>query len=551
MLKKLSIQNYALIDKLEMELDDGFTIITGETGAGKSILLGALSLILGQRADATTLKNKENKCIVEGIFTITKYDLKNFFSENELDHDEVTIIRREITSSGKSRAFINDTPVNLQTLKDLTGMLVDIHSQHENLSLNDHLFQLNVLDTLLGDKLLLDNYKAAYEDYKVKKRTLNELLELEEKTKADSEYLQFQFDELDKAKLVSGEDKDLEEEQQELSHAEEIKSSLLKVIELLSGEEISVLNQLKDADNTLNRLASIYSKAEEAEKRLNQSYIELKDLNDELINLQETVDLDPGRLEHVNTRVDLIFTLCQKHKVNTVDELIEIKNELDQKLLDIASYDERIEKARKDLNECETKLSSLANDLSLGRRGIIPGIEEAVTDLMKQLGIPNARFSIRVKKLDDFTSHGRDMISFLFSANKQSDLNEISKVASGGEISRLMLAIKSLLSTSASLPSIIFDEIDTGVSGEVADKMGIILKQMGGNMQVLNITHLPQVAGRGDHHYLVYKMDEDRQTITRIKKLNNDERVTEIAKMLSGEKLTDAAITNAKELLRG
>ncbi len=550
MLKALSIQNYALIDHLNIEIGPGFSIITGETGAGKSILLGALALILGQRADTSVLRDTGEKCVVEGYFSIGEYHLQNFFSANDLDYDEQTIIRREISPSGKSRAFINDTPVNLSLLKSLGDNLIDIHSQHQNLVLADNQFQLEVVDAFAGVKDELGTYSVTYQNFRKLIKQYNQLKEQATQNQADQDYFQFQFEQLDAAKLQDGEQDTLEEELKSLTHAEEIKSNLTHTSQILSSEGNSVLNMLKEVQTLIGNITNVYSKAEAIESRIESTYIELKDLANEAELMGEQIELDPRQLEVVNERLDLIYTLQQKHRVNSVDELIGIREDLKQKLEDIVSWDDTLRELSRQIEDEKAKLEKLAKELSDKRNGVLEEIETKVTGLLMQLGIPNARFKIRLTATGEFLPHGKDELTFLFSANKQSALQDIIKVASGGEMSRLMLAIKSLIASSVALPTIIFDEIDAGVSGEVANKVGNIMKQMAQSMQVINITHLPQIAGKGDHHFLVYKEDDETATHTYIKRLTPEERINEIAKMLSGEQLTDAALDNARELLQ-
>jgi DNA repair protein RecN (Recombination protein N) len=549
MLKALSIQNYAIIEKLDIEFYQGLSIVTGETGAGKSILLGALSLILGQRADSSVLNNKTRKCIVEATFDIKDYGLKNFFSANDVDYADHTLIRREISEEGKSRSFVNDTPVNLSLLKDLGAKLVDIHSQHQNLNLNDNLFQLRVVDSMAQHGSMLEDYHEKYTQYRKLFVQYNELKDKMAQTKADAEYFQFQFDQLNDARLQAEEQQELEAELEVLKHAEEIKKSLENATQLLSGENISVLIQLKEAISLTSKIKSFYQPAEELSQRLESIYVEMKDIAGEAAHQEEKIDLDPSRLIQVNERLDLFYSLFQKHRVSSVLELIDLRNDLEEKLSNISSFDDRLEAIGKETDRLKEELSMLSAKLSHSRAKVIPVIESRISELLKILAIPNAAFKVQQTLLDDFTPTGMDKVSFLFSANKQSDLQDISRVASGGELSRLMLSIKSLLSQSIGLPTIIFDEIDTGVSGDVADKVGNIIKEMSYSMQVINITHLPQIASKGKYHYFVYKTDINDASRTNIKLLTKDERVIEIAKMLSGEKVTDAAMDNARVLL--
>ncbi len=549
MLQSIYIQNYALINELEIDFNKGLNIITGETGAGKSILLGALSLVLGQRADTSVLKDKAKKCFVEAKFQVKQYKLKKFFELNDLDYDDLTTIRREITDHGKSRVFINDTPVNLTVLKDLSNNLIDIHSQHESLLLGDDHFQLSLVDSFADHQDLLDNYRNKFEEYNILSSEYHKLVNNADKAKADLDYYQFQYNQLEELKLVDGEQEDLEEELEQLNHAEEIKLKLSTSIELFSGEEFSIISNLKQAKSAIGSISKFLKEGDDLTQRLDSTYIELQDIHNEVDRLNERIEHDPARIEFIRERLDLIYSLEQKHKVATTKELIEIKEDLQKKIDRITSYDFETEKLKKELNELKNELNHLAQNISENRKKIIPGIEERVIDVLMQLGIPNANFSVEQIPVDEFLSTGKEMIRFLFSANKNIALEELSKVASGGEISRLMLSIKSLIVETTTLPTIIFDEIDTGTSGEIADKMGTIIKKMSANMQVINITHLPQIASKGDHHYLVFKKDNHETTNTYIKLLSETERINEIAKMLSGEALSEAAIENARVLL--
>ncbi len=549
MLQSIYIQNYALISELEIDFNKGLNIITGETGAGKSILLGALSLVLGQRADTTVLKDKARKCFVEAKFQIKQYKIKYFFKQNDLDYEDLTTIRREITDNGKSRAFINDTPVNLSLLKELSSSLIDIHSQHESLLLGDDHFQLSLVDSFADHRDLLDAYGNKYEDYNNLSSEYKKLINNAEKAKADLDYYQFQFEQLETLKLIEGEQEELEEELEQLNHVEEIKLKLSESLHLLSGEEISIISNLKQAKNAIDSIFKYIKEGEGLTNRIESAYIELQDINTEIEQLNEKLEHDPNRIEFIRERLDNIYALEQKHKVSTVKELIEIKDNLQNRIDNITSYDFETEKIKKQLDLVLAELTSDAGEISRNRKAIIPQIEDKVIDILQLLGIPNANFKVEQVATEEFLPTGKEMIRFLFSANKNVAMEELSKVASGGEISRLMLSIKSLLVETTTLPTIIFDEIDTGTSGEIADKMGTIIKKMSKNMQVVNITHLPQIAGKGDYHYLVYKKDNHETTNTYIKLLSSEERINEIAKMLSGEALTDAAIENAKVLL--
>jgi DNA repair protein RecN (Recombination protein N) len=549
MLQSLSIKNYALIDNLNIEFNKGFTIITGETGAGKSILLGALSLLVGQRADTSVLFDKSQKCIVEGVLDITGYNLADFFSLNEIDYTNQAIIRREILDNGRSRAFVNDTPVNLNILKELGDKLIDIHSQHQSLYLNDYQFQLKVIDTLAKNVEIFTAYKNAFKTCHKLQAKYNELLEKSQQEKNELDFMQHQFNELDMAKLKENEQVELEEELEVLSHAEEIKTYLSQAASLFHAEQTGIVYQLKDASGSLNKIKQVYHKALTLLQRIDSAYIEIKDIASETELLAESIELDPDRLDWVKKRLDTIYMLCQKHRVNNENELIEVTNTLDEKIRSIQSYDEELLSLKKVLDEEKARLKTFSEQLSQSRQKVIPSIEEQITGLLRQLGMQNAVFSVNNEKALQYQPTGVDKITFLFTANKQVELQDISKIASGGEISRLMLALKSVIASSLAMPTVIFDEIDTGVSGDIADKMANIMKQMSAGMQVVSITHLPQVAAKGEFHYLVYKVEGDTATSTKIKQLHNSERVTEIAKMLSGEQLTEAALNNARELL--
>jgi len=550
MLTRLKIQNYALIRELDVDLNPGFSIITGETGAGKSILLGALSLILGQRADTLVLKDKSVKCVVEAIFRIDGLGLEELFALNDLDYDHFAIFRREINPAGKSRAFINDSPVMLKTMQDIGKHLIDIHSQNQNLELNNQSFQLMVVDICAGNQEFLLTYKENYRDYR---KLLSELLDAEsiaEKSKADLDYFQFQFDQLYKASLKENEQELLEKELELLTHAEEIKSGLANVTELLNGENISALNQVRTSVGLISRMNNFLPDAPDLTHRLESIYLDLKDIAEEASSITEKVEYDPERIRLINERLDLFYSLQQKHHLKSVGELISLRNSLETKILAVSSNDEEILRLQKLCDLKKAEIATLANQLSAGRRSIAKEIESRVTRQLLQLGMPNSKFKVEISALAVPGIHGIDSVSFLFTANKNGTLQEISKVASGGEMSRVMLAIKTLISKSKTLPTIIFDEIDAGVSGDIAERMGLILKEISSDMQVINITHLPQIAAKGDHHFLVYKQDSESETTTRLKLLSKSERVEELAKMLSGENITAAAIMNAEELLK-
>jgi DNA repair protein RecN (Recombination protein N) len=550
MLVKLYVQNYALIKDLDIELENGLTIITGETGAGKSILLGALSLILGSRADTSVLLEKNEKCIVEGTFRIDEYDISDFFKINELDYEPVTILRREINPAGKSRGFINDTPVTVNLLKELGDRLIDIHSQHQTLMLHDNTFQLNVIDSFAGTAKLSDNYKSAYNNYRRLKKEYETAKEKAERNKADLEYFRFQLNQLDEAKLIKGEQEELEREQELLSHAEEIKLGLSSTSGLFSSDSNSILLLLREAKLNLSRIKNFLPQGEEILGRTESSYIELNDLAGEIEKLAASIDADPHRLAQVNDRLDSIYSLIQKHRLNSLNELLLKREEIAQQVISIVTGDERMSELQSLLTNETSRLKKLAEEISGKRKSILSEVEKKITDLLKQLGMPNAKFRILLTPLHDFTSSGTDQADFLFSANKQIEPENLAKIASGGELSRVMLSLKSLLTKNNNLPTIIFDEIDAGVSGEVADKVGQILARMGKYMQVVNITHLPQVAARGTKHYHVYKDEAGDSTITKIKLLNPEERITEVARLLSGSEITETAVRNAKELIK-
>ena len=550
MLIKLFVQNYALIKELDVDFENGLTIITGETGAGKSILLGALSLILGTRADTTVLLDKNEKCIVEGTFRIEDYDLNEFYIANELDYEHVTTLRREINPAGKSRAFINDTPVTVNILKELGEKLIDIHSQHQTLMLHDNSFQLNLIDSFAGTARLKGEYKISYSNYKRLNKEFTGVKEKAEKNKADLEYYQFQMKQLDEAKLTQGEQEELETEQEILSHSEEIKLALTGSTNLFSADGISILSMLREVKINLSKIKAFLPDGESLLSRTESSIIELDDLAYEIDKLSSAIEADPQRLTIVNNRLDLIYSLIQKHHAHNLNELIIIKEEINNLIKSIVSSDERLAELESLLeNEIKT-LKRVSNEISDMRLKIIPDIELKITDLLKQLGMPNAKFRISLSQLHDFTPTGIDQADFLFSANKQIAPENLAKIASGGELSRVMLSLKSLLTKNNNLPTIIFDEIDSGVSGEVADKVGQILAGMGKYMQVINITHLPQVASQGTKHYHVYKDDTDDSTFTRVKLLSPDERILELARLLSGSEVTETAMKNARELLK-
>jgi DNA repair protein RecN (Recombination protein N) len=552
MLKRLTIQNYALISKLEIDFSKGLSVITGETGAGKSIIIGALSLILGQRADAKSIKQGEDKCTIEGLFDVSSYEgLQSFFSERDLDQDtQNCILRREIWNSGKSRAFINDTPVNLNDLKDLGAFLIDIHSQHQNLLLSNNRFQLQVIDALADNKNVRDKYRNEYQDFLSTRKQLQELQEKAKIHSSEQDYLRFQIQQLKDARLKEGEQAELEKEAETLAHIEEIKNGLYRIEHLLSDDEQGVVVALKEALNTIQSIGKIYHSSGEITGRLQTAYLDLKDLLLDVNTQQEKLELDPERLQWVNERLDLFYSLQQKHKLNSIESLITLRDHLEIQLQEIENYDEAIEKLQKQLDVSQNKMLQRAKELSETRKKAAVYLEKQLVEKVSVLGMPYMQFNCRISGKEFPDSTGLDDVSFFFSANKNVELKPVAQIASGGEISRLMLGIKALIAGATALPTIIFDEIDAGVSGEIADKMGGIMYQMGDVMQVIAITHLPQIAARGDTQFFVYKDENDRLTETHIRQLSEEERIKEIAQMLSGSKLTNAAIENAKQLLK-
>jgi DNA repair protein RecN (Recombination protein N) len=549
MLIKLYVQNYALIKELDIELENGLTIITGETGAGKSILLGALSLILGTRADSSVLLDKNEKCIVEGTFRIEEYDLNEFFISNELDYETVITLRREINPAGKSRAFINDTPVTVNLLKELGDRLIDIHSQHQTLMLNDNSFQLSLIDSF-SDIKQKSVYSETFLNWRKIKKEYSAIKEKADKNRADLEYYQFQYKQLEEASLKQGEQVELETEQEMLGHAEEIKLALSTSSNLFYAEGISILSMLREIKSNLARIRTFLPESESILSRLESGLIEFDDLAAEIEKLAVSIEADPHRLATVNNRLDDIYSLIQKHHVNDLNELIIKKEEIKDLINSIVTSDERLSELENLLEKEVSSLKLISEEISEKRKSVLPEIESKVTGLLRQLGIPNAKFKISLTHIKEFTPTGIDQADFLFSANKQIEPENLAKIASGGELSRVMLSLKSLLTKNNNLPTIIFDEIDSGVSGEVADKVGQILSGMGQYMQVINITHLPQVASRGTRHYHVYKDDTDNSTFTRVKLLSPEERILEVARLLSGSEVTETAMKNARELLK-
>ncbi len=551
MLQSLSIEHYALIDQLHIRFKEGFSVITGETGAGKSIILGAIGLLLGQRADAKAIRNGETKCTVEGEFNISAYRMESYFEENDLQYDgDVCILRREIQASGKSRAYVNDSPVTLSQMKDLGDRLIDIHSQHQNLLLNNEDFQLRIVDLMASDTNELETYKAHYADYRDCCSKLQRTIEESQRNKADEDYLRFQLSQLDDAKLQTGEQEELEQEMDLLSHAEEIKEQFYKVNSILNGEEQGVLQAVKEALNSLHGLRDIYPATEELANRMESCYIELKDIEMEVEHCNEEISFNPERLEAVNERLNLIYSLQQKHRVDTVDQLLEIAEGYRSQLNAITTGDDVIAELTRQKEELHKRLLSEAKGLTAKRSASGQKIEQEMMSRLTLLGMPNVKFHVELEPMAEPGSSGMDRIVFLFSANKNSTLQPVASIASGGEIARVMLSLKAMIAGVMNLPTIIFDEIDTGVSGEIAEKMARIMKEMSGNgHQIVSITHLPQIAALGDVHYRVYKRDEEGGTTSHIDLLNEEQRVMELAQMLSGSTLSEAAVNNAKALL--
>lgn len=552
MLQSIHIQNYALIDKLDIDFTPGFSVITGETGAGKSIILGAIGLLLGQRADVKAIKNGTSKCIVEARFCIASYGLEAFFQELDLEYDpEECILRREVYASGKSRAFINDSPASLNQMKALGEKLIDVHSQHQNLLLNKEGFQLNILDILAQDEKQLEAYKQVYRHYKDISNTLEELIIQAEKSRQDEDYLRFQLEQLEEASLHSGEQTELEQEAETLSHTEEIKANLYKAQQLIDGTEANgILSQAKDCQQALQNISNVYPSASEWVERLRSCYIELKDIAHDLSVAEEETEFNPERLDYVNERLNLIYNLQQKHRVTTIEALLELAENYRHQLNDISSFDERIAELNQQKEALYNKVLEQARQLTNLRTKSAHHIEEQMKKLLIPLGMPNVRFAVELTSRKEPDLNGLDNVTFLFSANKNGALQNVASVASGGEIARVMLSLKAMIAGAVKLPTIIFDEIDTGVSGSIAEKMALIMRDMGRqNRQVISITHLPQIAARGTTHYKVYKKDTETGTNSYIHRLTPEERVKEIAHMLSGSVLTEAALNNARALL--
>lgn len=553
MITSLHIDNYALIDCLDMDFHKGFSVITGETGAGKSIILGAIGLLLGQRADSKSIMAGASKCVIEAEFDVEECGLSSFFSNNDIDFDGKTcIVRRELTAAGKSRSFVNDSPAPLSLLKELGDKLIDIHSQHQNLLLNKEKFQLGVLDIIGNNTERFAAYSETYKTYKSLCSALERAVEDARRNSEDEEFVRFQYEQLESANLVEGEQDLLEAESDILTHAEDIKGGLYRAISCLASDSDSddALQMLKLCASALHGVENLHVASAELANRIDSCYIELKDIAEEIENHIDSVEYNPERLVYVNDRLSLIYSLEKKHKVESLEELLVIKDDLEARLNSISHSDENIEILRKERDAAYSKLVEEAEALSQSRRCAAEIVQSKMTDYLLPLGMPNVRFAVDMGLREAPDATGLDKVAFLFSANKNAPMQDVSNVASGGEIARVMLSLKALIAGAVQMPTIIFDEIDTGVSGAIAEKMAHIMQEMGANdRQVISITHLPQIAALGSHHYKVYKVDNDDATISHIVKLDKEQRVTEIANMLSGENITDAAISNAKELL--
>ena len=550
MLRSLFIQNYALIDKLDIDFENGFSVITGETGAGKSIILGAIGLLLGQRADVKAIRNGATKCVIEAHFDIASYQLQTLFDENEWEYEDECIIRRELSSTGKSRAFVNDSPASLAQIKELGELLVDVHSQHQNLLLSNEGFQIKALDVIVHNEQLLTEYRSLYNDWKKAKQQLALLVEEADKNRADEDYYRYQVEQLENAHLVDGEQEELEEESDILNHAEEIKAQLYKVEQIAMSDDMCLLQGLKECVNAMQALNNVYPDSSELSDRLESCYIELKDIAEEVASKNERIEFNPSRLEEVTDRLNLIYSLQQKYHANSISELLSLQEEFATKLSAISSSDETIQQLQKQVDKLFAEVIAKADCLSKQRKNASEVIEKQMCEQLALLGMPNVQFRVDFAKRKEPNLLGMDSVNFLFSANKNATLQNISSVASGGEIARVMLTIKALIAKEVKLPTIIFDEIDTGVSGEIADRMATIMLEMGEvNRQVISITHLPQIASKGKVHYKVFKQDSETETNSNIRRLTDEERINEVAQMLSGATLTEAALHNAKALL--
>ena len=551
MLQSIFIQNYALIDKLDIAFEPGFSVITGETGAGKSIILGAIGLLLGQRADVKAIRNGANKCIVEAKFNIASYGMEEFFKANDIEYDsEECILRREVNINGKSRAFINDTPASLAQMKILGEKLIDVHSQHQNLLINKEGFQLNILDILAQDTRELTDYQNEYSEYRKICKELDDCIAKAEETRKEEDYIRFQLQQLDEAELKEGEVAELEQEAETLTHAEDIKAGLYRSAQNIGGDEGGCLTLIKDSINTLQTVCKVFAKANEWKERLESCYIEIKDISHDMDDAQESVEFNPSRLEFVNSRLNMIYSMMQKHHVKTDTELIEIAENYRQQLAMITSSDERISELENKKKKLYDSVIRKAETLTAMRKESAVKIQSQMESLLIPLGMPNVKFAVEICHKKEPDTNGMDAVNFLFSANKNGTLQNVASIASGGEIARVMLSLKAMIAGAVKLPTIIFDEIDTGVSGSIAEKMALIMQDMGRqNRQVLSITHLPQIAARGNAHYKVYKEDNETGTNSHIIRLSDEQRIDEIANMLSGSTMTEAARNNAKSLL--
>ena len=551
MLKQLYIKNFTLIDELDIRLHPGFSVITGETGAGKSIILGAIGLLLGQRADSKSIKAGAEKCVIEAHFDLSRYPMQDFFDENEIEQDAAdTIVRRELTSAGKSRAFINDTPVSLSMLKELGEQLVDVHSQHQNLLLQKQDFQLSVVDIIANDQKELAVYQQTYAELQAAKSQLQALKDDIERNRQNLDFLQFQYEELNNANLTEGEQEELEQQSETMEHAEDIKTALYEADNALYGEQMGGVSQVRTALNALKGISKVMPKTAELAERLESCRIELKDIADEVSSLLENTDFDPAELEHIQARLDRLYELEKKYHVDTVEELISQRDNLKLKLSNIENSDEALAELEAKCQKLTANSQKLADALTKQRQKAGKHIEEQLRQRLVPLGMPNVRFEVNIQQ-GELGKNGQDAVSFLFSANTSTPLQPVAQVASGGEIARVMLSLKAMISGAVKLPTIIFDEIDTGVSGKIAEKMADIMQEMGQTeRQVISITHLPQIASKGAHHYRVSKEETPKGTTSRMVELSQDERINEIAQMLSGSDISEAAIANAKQLLK-
>ena len=550
MLTALSIKNYALIDDLKVDFPEGFIIITGETGSGKSIMLDALSLILGKRADMSALRNKEEKCIIEAEFSLQNYEFQTLFEELDIDYDPQTIIRREILPSGKSRAFVNDVPATLEVLSRLGQVLVDIHSQHQTLALSDTSFQFAIIDAMANNKPLLTEYVQLHQLLKKEQKKLEELIEFQKNAKKEYDYNLHQLKELKSATLEEGILEELEESYEEASNIEDIKENVSESLYLLNDENIGILNNLRELKRSFSSLTEYKQLYRDLYERIESAFLELEDLASEISDIDESIEADPDNLEQISKQLNKIYTLQKKHSVATVEELIAIQQELEEAVSKTESVDIDLNKQKKIVEEQHTATLKKANQLHKAREKVIPALDKKLTNFMHELGMPNGRFSITLTATDTFFANGNDELSFLFSANKGGDFGQLKKVASGGELSRIMLAVKAIMAEHTALPTIMFDEIDTGVSGEISQKMGDIMKQMSQNRQVFAITHLPQIAAKGAYHFKVFKEDSKGKTTTHLKLLTEEERITELSEMLEGKNSGASARNHAIELLR-